>query len=147
MTLDDKARFLDACPHLLDDVQAIDRVLGRDPDNAWDAVWSRISTLLQSRNSRWKAHEKKIFRSVFTQKDPDAEPVASTGRAPGYEPDPALRDFEMVPLKDDIETPTSSARCVRMFPTPGWIGARTGLGTRSTSTGISTSTRRRDRWR
>ena len=103
MTLDDKARFLDACPHLLDDVQAIDSVLGRDPDNAWDTVWSRISTLLQSRNSRWKAHEKRIFRSVLTTKDPDAEPVASTGRAPGYEPDPALRDFEMVPLKDDID--------------------------------------------
>ena len=83
MTMDDKARFLDACPHLPDDVQAIDRVLGRDPDNAWDAVWIRITSLLQSRDSRWKAHEKKIFRSVFTQKDPEAEPVADTGRAPG----------------------------------------------------------------
>ncbi len=103
MTLDDKARFLDACPHLLDDVQAIDRELGRDPDSAWDAVWNRISALLQSRNSRWKAHEKKIFRSVFTHKNPDAEPVAGTGRAPGYEPDPSLRDFETVRLKDDID--------------------------------------------
>jgi type I restriction enzyme M protein len=28
MTTDDKARFLDACPHLLDDVQAIDKSLG-----------------------------------------------------------------------------------------------------------------------
>ena len=103
MTLDGKARFLDACPHLLDDVQAIDRVLGRDPNNAWNTVWRRISALLQSRNSRWKAHEKKIFRSVFTQKDPNAEPVARLGRASGYEPDTALRDFEMVPLKDDID--------------------------------------------
>ena len=102
MTLDDKARFLDACPHLLDDVQAIDRVLGRDPDSAWDAVWNRITALLQSRNSRWNVHEKKIFRSVFTQKDPSAEPVSNKGRTPGYEPDPALRDFETVPLKDDI---------------------------------------------
>jgi len=102
MTVDDKARFLDACPHLLHDVQAIDRELGREPDNAWDAVWNRISTLLQSRNSRWKAHEKRIFRSVFTAKDPDAEPVANTGRGPVYEPDPALRDYETVPLKDDI---------------------------------------------
>ena len=103
MTLDDKARFLDACPHLLDDVQAIDRALGRDPDNDWDAVWDRIDALLQSRSSRWRAHEKKIFRSVFTQKDPDAEPVNSTGRASGHEPDPALRDYEMVRLKDDID--------------------------------------------
>ena len=103
MTLDDKARFLDACPHLLDDVQTIDRALGRDPDNDWDAVWNRIAILLKSRNSRWKAHEKRIFRSVFTEKNPEAEPVASTGRAPGYEPDPALREFETVPLKDDID--------------------------------------------
>ena len=29
MTLEDKARFLDACPHLLDDVQVIDKALGR----------------------------------------------------------------------------------------------------------------------
>jgi len=102
MTLDDKARFLDACPHLLDDVQAIDRTLGRDPDNDWDAVWNRIAALLESRNSRWRAPEKKIFRAVFTEKNPDAQQVASTGRTPGYEPDPALRDFETVPLKDDI---------------------------------------------
>ena len=103
MTLDDKARFLDACPQLLDDVQAIDREFGREPDNAWDAVWNRISTLLQSRSSRWKAHEKKIFRSVFTTKDPEAEPVASSGSVPGYEPDSALREYETVPLKDDVE--------------------------------------------
>jgi type I restriction enzyme M protein len=31
MTVEDKARFLDACPHLLDDVQAIDQALGREP--------------------------------------------------------------------------------------------------------------------
>ncbi|MEW6113156.1 MAG: class I SAM-dependent DNA methyltransferase, partial [Thermodesulfobacteriota bacterium] len=29
MTVEDKARFLDACPHLLDDLQAIDKALGR----------------------------------------------------------------------------------------------------------------------
>ena len=103
MTLDDKARFLDACPHLLDDVQDIDRTLGREPDNDWDAVWNRIAALLESRNSRWKAPEKKIFRHVFTEKNPDAEPVTNTGRTRGYEPDPALRDFETVPLKDDID--------------------------------------------
>ena len=103
MTLDNKARFLDACPHLLDDVQAVDGELGPGPDHTWDAVWSRIGTLLRRRNSRWKAHEKKIFRSVFTQKDPDAKPVARGGRGQGYEPDPALRDFEMVPLKEDID--------------------------------------------
>ena len=41
MTTEDKARFLDACPHLLDDVQAIDKALGREPQRDWNAVWGR----------------------------------------------------------------------------------------------------------
>jgi type I restriction enzyme M protein len=102
MTLEDKARFLDACPHLLDDVQAIDKKLGRQPQRDWNEVWSRIEDLLHSRKSRWKTPEQKLFRSVFTQKDPEAEPVAKGGRDEGYEPDADLRDFENVPLKEDI---------------------------------------------
>jgi type I restriction enzyme M protein len=34
---------------------------------------------------------------------PEAEPVAKGGRDDGYEPDADLRDFENVPLKDDID--------------------------------------------
>ena len=103
MTLEDKARFLDACPHLLDDVQAIDKELGREPKRDWNAEWSCIEDVLHSRKSRWKATERNLFRSVFTQKDPEAEPVASGGGDNGYEPDADLRDFENVPLKDDID--------------------------------------------
>ena len=103
MALEGKARFLDACPHLLDDAQAIDNALGREPQRDWNAVWSRIEGMLHSRKSRWKATEQKLFRTVFTQKDPEAQPVAKGGRHGGYEPDANLRDFENVPLKDDID--------------------------------------------
>lgn len=101
MTLEDKARFLDACPHLVDDVQAIDKALGREPHRDWNAVWGRIEDLLHARKSRWKATEQKLFLSVFTQKDPGAAAVTKGGRDAGYEPDADLRDFENVPLKDD----------------------------------------------
>jgi type I restriction enzyme M protein len=57
MTVEDKARFLDACPHLVDDVQAIDKVLGREPQHDWNAVWGQIGELLHERRSRWKAAE------------------------------------------------------------------------------------------
>jgi type I restriction enzyme M protein len=112
MTLGDKARFLDAHPHLLDDVQAIDTRIGREPQSDWNAVWSRIEALLDERDSWWRAPERKLFRSVFTQTDPQAGPVAATGSAGagrgetdegGYEPDPALRDFENVPRKIDVD--------------------------------------------
>lgn len=103
MTVEDKARFLDACPHLLDDVQAIDKELGREPQRDWNAVWSRVEDLLHACESWWKAPEAKLFRSVFTHKDPEAEPVRKDERGKRYEPDADLRDFENVPLKEDVE--------------------------------------------
>ena len=98
-----QARFLDACPELLDDVQEIDKQLGREPMLDWNEVLERIADVLDERRSKWKAAEQKLFRSVFTQKDPEAEPVARGGHDEGYKPDPDLRDFENVPLKDDID--------------------------------------------
>ncbi len=85
MTTEDKARFLDACPHLLDDVQVIDKALGREPRLDWPATWDEIEALLKKRGSRWKATEQKLFRSVFTQRDPKAEPVPAGGRGAGFE--------------------------------------------------------------
>jgi hypothetical protein len=68
MTIEDKARFFDACPHLLDDVQAIDKVLGREPQRDWNAVWAHIEELLRTRKSRWKAPEQKLFPNVDEQR-------------------------------------------------------------------------------
>jgi type I restriction enzyme M protein len=99
MTVEDKARFLDAAPHLLDEVQAIDKAFGREPRLDWNAVWAGIEKLLKKRDSRWKAPEEKLFRSVFTVKDPQGTPIR---KGSGFEPDADLRDFENVPLKEDI---------------------------------------------
>ena len=103
MNIDDMARFLDACPHLLDDVQAIDEALGREPQRAWNEVSHRIENLLAVRGSGWKADEKKLFRNVFTHRDPEGEPVSKGRSDDGYEPDADLRDFENVPLKEDVD--------------------------------------------
>lgn len=103
MTAENKARFLDSCPHLLDDVQAIDKELGRESYLDWNEVWSHIEKLLRTSNSRWKASEKKLFYNVFTQKDSRAEPVRKNDKDKGYEPDIDQRDFENIPLKEDID--------------------------------------------
>ncbi|MCY3838572.1 MAG: SAM-dependent DNA methyltransferase, partial [Gammaproteobacteria bacterium] len=101
MTLEDKARFLDAYPLLLDDVQAIDKAIGREPQRDWNVVWRSVREILDDCDSRWKKAEQRAFRGVFTKVDPDAEPVVN-GDA-GLEPDSALRDFEKVRLEDDID--------------------------------------------
>ena len=101
MTVDRKARFLNAAPHLLDDIQAIDEALGREQELDWNKVWGSIEKLLKKRESRWRAPEVKLFRSVFTKKDAEAERVKE---GKGFEADPDLRDFENVPLKEDVGT-------------------------------------------
>lgn len=104
MTTDRKSRFLDAVPHLLDDVQSIDKVLGREPSFNWSDVWGKIADVLQQRNSKWKTPEQKLFRDVFTEKDPEAQPVSAKDNGTNlYEPDPDLRDFENIPLKEDVD--------------------------------------------
>jgi type I restriction enzyme M protein len=100
MDAERKAQFLDACPGLLDDAQEIDKQLGREPMLNWNEVLKRIADVLDERGSKWKAAEQKLFRSVFAEKDAKAEPV---GLGKGLEADPDLRDFENVPLKQDID--------------------------------------------
>ncbi len=119
MTIEDKSRFLEACPYLLDDVQAFDKTLGREPSYDWNATWESIAALLRERQSRWKKVEQRLFRDVFTEKDPQAEPVCKDSHERGFEPDTELRDYENVPLAEDIDV--HFEREVRPHVTEAWM--------------------------
>ena len=73
-----KSEFLDMFPHLLDDVQAIDREFGRTARDDWYAFDLAMRGFIQRRESRWKAPEYKRFRDVFTTIDQVAQPVIDT---------------------------------------------------------------------
>jgi type I restriction enzyme M protein len=75
MSLEGKERFLNAYPHLLDDVQAIDQNLGRTPREDWNAFDRMMTDLLKKRGSKWKSPELKAFRNVFAEAHADALPV------------------------------------------------------------------------
>jgi len=104
ITLERKEQFLDGCPHLLDDMQAIDKALGREVRNDWNKVWESVQKLLKKCDSLWRAPEVKFFREVFTETDPAAAPVIASKRGGEivFEADSKLRDFENVPLKEKI---------------------------------------------
>jgi len=104
MTAADKSRFLESYPDLLDDVQAIDKELGRERQLDWNIVRERILDLLHKRHSKWKTPQHKLFRDVFTAIDPQAQSVLKGNQTDGFEPDPALRDFENISLKEDIDS-------------------------------------------
>lgn len=123
MNVERKSNFLNAVPHLLDDVQAIDKQLGREPRPNWSEFVQRMQDLLQTRGSKWKKNEIKLFREVFTNVEQQATPVIlKTRKASGdpnarvwgwfpvgkdnceemYESNGKLRDFENVQLQDDV---------------------------------------------
>ena len=98
MSLERKTRFLDACPNLLADVQTIDNKLGREVLMDWNEVLKSIKKLSKE---KWKAKEIALFRTVFTEKDPEAEKVLKSKTE--FEVDADLRDSENIPLKIDIQ--------------------------------------------
>ena len=142
MNIDRKSRFLDAYPHLLDDIQRIDLELGREPISDWNRVDQQIIEILKQRGSRWKANELKTFKEVFTDRDPVAEPVIlkqrklshdSNARIWGwfldresrhevmFETDTQLRDFENIPLKEDVAE--YFRREVQLHQPDSWVDA------------------------
>ncbi len=157
---DAKARFLNACPELLDDIEAIESKIGIKPQDDWNVVWHDVQGVIKKEGSKWTAKQKKLFRDAFTVTDPSAKPVIAkrgsftgmvgSGHFPGqqlvgaldtnemdmifgfypetrvkkgnavqYEADSKLRDFENVPLKEDIVT--FFLREVRPFMPDAWI--------------------------
>ncbi|MFY9223051.1 MAG: class I SAM-dependent DNA methyltransferase [Blastocatellia bacterium] len=126
ITLERKAQFLDQVPHLLDDIQDIDKELGREVYLNWNAVQERVNKVLTSRSSKWRVPEQKFFRAVFAERDTEAAPVIlkretiKGKKQPTekdqlsnlsfvsqnqniYEPDKDLRAFESVPLKENVD--------------------------------------------
>ncbi|WP_407535115.1 type I restriction-modification system subunit M [Elizabethkingia miricola] len=99
MTQERMFAFLDACPHLLEDVKAIDKKLGQEILMDWNKV---LKDIKKTSKKKWSARELAVFRNVFTDKDPDSAKVQK-GKA-DFEADAELRDFENIPLKIGIDT-------------------------------------------
>ncbi|UUZ66928.1 hypothetical protein LP416_17975 [Polaromonas sp. P2-4] len=49
ITLERKERFLDASPDLLDDLQTIDKAIGREPSRDWNVIWKQVQVILKNR--------------------------------------------------------------------------------------------------
>ena len=119
MTGERKFRFLNACPELVDDLQALDRTLGRERQRDWNDVRRRIEEVLDARATKWTKPQRRIFRRTFTETDPAAAPVRADAEDAGYEPDPKLRSYEEAPLAESVDTWFD--RCVRPQAPEAWV--------------------------
>jgi len=169
MIRENKERFLDTCPELLDAVLALEERLGAEPYFNWNTTWEMVQKTVKALPDvevGWTAGakgtaQKKLFREVFTEVDPEAEPVIAKqyknekldianlfpgqnlpreltpsqlqavlgfyaqgkGKLIEYEPDPALKDSENIPLKEDIVR--YFLREVRPYVADAWIDRAT----------------------
>ena len=100
MSLEGKLALINTSPQLFDDVQAIDKALGRKPMDDWNRVFADIKEILKERGSSWLSVEVEIFRYVFTEPHPDAKKVR---KGDGFEPDGQLRERMNIPLNEDVD--------------------------------------------
>lgn len=164
ITREAKERYLDFCPELLDAVLNIEEVLGTEARDDWNCVWHEVQEIVKNLTEDkegWAkgakgTSQKKAFRDVFTEVDPEAAPViakyyktdsldievllpgqntsatntdeisALLGLMPAddgglfqYEANPALKDFENIPLKEGIISYV--LREVRPYVDDAWI--------------------------
>ena len=77
-----KSKFLDAYPHLLDDIEAIDEKFGREIYYDWNKVWQEIEAILRTNDSKWRSPEHKLFRGLFTERSEVASPVVAKREKP-----------------------------------------------------------------
>ncbi len=91
VTQQNKERFLDTCPELLDAVLAVEDAFGSEPHLDWNLAWDEVQRIIKAlpeKESGWKSGAKgtaqrKLFRAVFTVVDPEAEAVIAKRNIPG----------------------------------------------------------------
>jgi len=116
----DEARenFLNACPELLDAVEAIEDELGTEPQLDWNATWTDVQRIVKDCDTGWDSgakgpKQKKLFRDCFTETDPKAERViAKRGSFTGIVGE---GDFQGQKLVGDLE-PSALDQAFGIFP-------------------------------
>lgn len=87
---------------LADELEAF---FGTEPQTDFNEARRRFEEHLSGQNIKTKGKELQTVYAAFTERDEAAEPVIKR-QVDGevfYEPDPELRDFENVPLKQDVD--------------------------------------------
>ncbi len=109
-----KGKFLDACPELLDAVLAIEEAFGNEPHLDWHQAWKQIQAIVKDHGGWAKGAkgtaQKKLFREVFTEADPEAEPVIAK-KTKGLSDAITLDLFPGQTLPEDITKAGLAALC------------------------------------
>ena len=86
-------------------LKALQKQFGTDVQNDFNQLLSALDTKLKKLSLKWKPKEKKTFLDALSWRDEEAQPVIKKQDKDEviYEADPELRDYESVPVKQNVQ--------------------------------------------
>jgi type I restriction enzyme M protein len=105
ITRERRIRFLENNPLLLKGFKKAESKLGEDQHLDWNYAFETVKNAFKEADCSWSEPQKKLFREIFAEIAPEAKPVIKkkTKNSIEYEPDIQLRDYENIPLKENIK--------------------------------------------
>jgi type I restriction enzyme M protein len=85
--------------------KTLQKQFGTAVQNDFNQLLSALDTQLKKSTLKWKPKEKKTFLDALSWRDEEAKPVIKKQEKDEviYEADPELRDYESVPVKQDVQ--------------------------------------------
>ncbi len=85
-------------------LKALQKQFGTDIQNDFNQLLSALDAQLKKLSMKWKPKEKKTFLDALSWRDEEAKPVIKKQDKDEviYEADPELRDYESVPVKENV---------------------------------------------
>ncbi|MFN8154970.1 MAG: class I SAM-dependent DNA methyltransferase [Bacteroidia bacterium] len=86
-------------------LKALQKQFGSAVQNDFNQLLSALDTQLKKLTLKWKPKEKKTFLDAISWRDEEAEPIIKKQdkKEVVYEADPELRDYESVPVKQNVQ--------------------------------------------
>jgi type I restriction enzyme M protein len=86
-------------------LRALQKQFGNEAQTDFNQLLSALDGQLKKLSLKWKPKEKKTFLDALSWRDEEAKPVIKKQEKDEiiYEADPELRDYESVPVKQDVQ--------------------------------------------
>lgn len=102
---EEKLSAIEDTDYYLPVLKVLQKQLGTAVQNDFNQLLSALDTQLKKLSLKWKPKEKKTFLDALSWRDEEAQPVIKKQDKDEviYEADPELRDYESVPVKQNVQ--------------------------------------------
>lgn len=102
---EEKLSAMEDTDYYLPVLKALQKQFGTAVQNDFNQLLSALDTQLKKLSLKWKPKEKKTFLDALSWRDEEAQPVIKKQDKDEviYEADPELRDYESVPVKQNVQ--------------------------------------------